>query len=107
MRHTHDLNNLVSKLVTSVALAFPVKVISAISFYNETIILASCNWKPNKSKIQFMPDLPEKAESSLVLYCHIDACRPTQAQITGTDFEDQPFSLFLPITFVNQRPNLS
>ena len=102
--HKQDLNNLLSRIITEVALSFPIKLICEISFYSGNKLVATCSWQHSRYRMQLMYQLQESIESSFVLFDSIHHHQPTQAKITGMDFDDFPFSLYVSTKYLASKP---
>lgn len=101
--HKHDLNYILAKLVTEIALSFPLKIISNISFYHENKLLASCSWRHSNNKMQTKYQIHDANNSTIILFNKIPVQGPTKAKIAGIDFDDFPFNLYVPTDYKAKR----
>ena len=102
MSHTHSLSNTVVHLITDVARSFPVKAIGSVSFYRHHQLVAACFWTNNDDTVDVIEVNMKGGYPSMVYYDHRNTY-PTDVKITGTDLDDQPFNLFLPMDFLKRR----
>ncbi|MBC8173627.1 MAG: hypothetical protein H7X71_06960 [Chitinophagales bacterium] len=93
MYRSEKIENVIARLVTGVAMSFPVAYINTISLFKQGNIVAMCNWVVNEDASMIYPD---KLQPAYVKFF------PTQqsfsdVEVTGIDTSGQPFTIFSPV----------